>query len=255
MRTLPHQDDYNRSWPGTPRPDTPVARLMREVVEIVRQQAPFASIDIHNNTGHNPHYACVNSLAETHLHLARLFSRTVVYFERAGRRAIGGARDDLPGGDGRMRARRRGAGVAHAAEFVASASPCSAFPIIPCRTGDLDLMRTFAIIKVPPDASFSYDGTDADFRLRADLDQLNFSELDPGTVFGIWAAAARSVSTSCPATSSRPARPLFRVCSRRDPAVATRHPGHAHARSACRPSRLPGLSDASDRARRPADLD
>jgi uncharacterized protein len=37
---------------------------------------------------------------------------------------------------------------------------------------------------VPADASFSYDGSDADFRLRADLDRLNFSELDPGVVFG-----------------------------------------------------------------------
>ena len=47
---------------------------------------------------------------------------------------------------------------------------------------DLDLMRTYAIIRVPADASFSFDGTDADFCLRADLDRLNFSELDPGVL-------------------------------------------------------------------------
>src|SRR6516225_6286107 len=71
VRTLPQQEDYNRAWPGTPRPDTSVARLMRNVVEIVQRETPFASIDIHNNTGHSPHYACVNSLGEVHLHLAR----------------------------------------------------------------------------------------------------------------------------------------------------------------------------------------
>jgi hypothetical protein len=46
------------------------------------------------------------------------------------------------------------------------------------------LLRTFAIVKIPPDATFSYDGSDADFRLRPDLDHLNFSELESGTSFG-----------------------------------------------------------------------
>jgi hypothetical protein len=58
------------------------------------------------------------------------------------------------------------------------------FPDRPVPDGDLALMRTFAIVKVPPGANFSYDGTDADFRLRSDLDRLNFSELEPGAVFG-----------------------------------------------------------------------
>jgi len=73
VRTLPDQDDYNRAWPGTPRPETLTAHMLRRVVQIVRQAQPFASIDVHNNTGHNPHYACVNSFDERHLHLARLF--------------------------------------------------------------------------------------------------------------------------------------------------------------------------------------
>ena len=82
VRTLPHQTDYNRTWPGTPHAGAPEALLMQEVVDTVKRHAPFASIDIHNNTGSNPHYACVNSLEQPFLHLARLFSRTVVYFER-----------------------------------------------------------------------------------------------------------------------------------------------------------------------------
>jgi hypothetical protein len=92
VRTLPDQDDYNRSWPATPHPDTPVAGLMREMVEIVRRRSPFASIDVHNNSGHNPHYACVSSLDETHFHLAQLFGRTVVYFTRP----LGGSRRRSP---------------------------------------------------------------------------------------------------------------------------------------------------------------
>jgi hypothetical protein len=40
----------------------------------------FASIDVHNNTGLNPHYACVNRLDKEFLWLASLFGRLVIYF-------------------------------------------------------------------------------------------------------------------------------------------------------------------------------
>jgi Succinylglutamate desuccinylase / Aspartoacylase family len=184
LRTLPQQEDYNRTWPGTSRPDAEIARLMLNVVEIVRHKMPFASIDIHNNTGHNPHYACVNSLAETHLHLARLFSRTVVYFDEPVGVQSAALAKICPAVAVECGRTGEAASVSHAVEFVASVLAMQRFPDHPVPDGDIDLMRTFAIIKVPPDASFSYDGTHADLRLRGDLDQLNFSELDPGTVFG-----------------------------------------------------------------------
>jgi hypothetical protein len=185
VRTLPHQEDYNRAWPGTPSPDTPTAHLMRHVVEAVRHEMPFASIDIHNNTGNNPHYACVNSFDEKHLHLARLFGRTVVYFEQPFGVQSAALAEICPSVTVECGRASDEAGVAHAAELIASTLALQGFPDHPVPDGDLDVMRTFAIVKVPPDAGFSYDGTDADFRLRHDLDRLNFSELDPGTVFGV----------------------------------------------------------------------
>ena len=185
VRTLPDQADYNRSWPGTLRPETPEAALMRDVVDIVRDHAPFASIDIHNNTGNNPHYACVNSLAEPFLHLARLFSRTVVYFKRPAGVQSAALASICPavtvecGQPGGL------SGVAHAAEFVSAALALSQFPDHAVPEGDLDLMQTFAIVKVPDGGSLSYGGADADFCFRADLDRLNFSELDAGVSFGM----------------------------------------------------------------------
>jgi Succinylglutamate desuccinylase / Aspartoacylase family len=185
VRTLPDQHDYNRAWPGTPDPATPTARLMAEVVEIVRHERPFASIDIHNNTGHNPHYACVSSLAEKHLHLARLFGRTVVYFTKPLGVQSAALAPICPAAT--VECGRAGpvSGVSHAAEFIFAALALQHFPEHPVPAGDLDLMRTFAIIKVPPDASFCYDGSDCDFRFRDDLDRLNFSELEAGTCFGL----------------------------------------------------------------------
>jgi uncharacterized protein len=184
VRTLPQQEDYNRTWPGTPDPDTPLATLMREVVETIRREAPFASIDIHNNSGHNPHYACVNSFEETHLHLARLFGRTVVYFEKPLGVQSGALAKLCPAVTIECGRAGEEASVEHAAELIEAALALQHFPDHPVPDGDLDLMRTFVIIKVPRDATFSYDGSDADFRFRADLDHLNFSVLEPGTVFG-----------------------------------------------------------------------
>jgi hypothetical protein len=184
VRTLPDQTDYNRTWPGTLHPAAAEAGLMREVVSCVRAARPFASIDIHNNTGHNPHYACVNRLDEPFLHLARLFSRTIVFFERpfgVQSAALAKICPAVTVECGRAGGRE---GVAHAAEFIEAAISLSRFPDQPLPDADFDLMQTHAIIKVPPTASLSFDGSPADFRLRSDLDLLNFSDLEPGTLFG-----------------------------------------------------------------------
>lgn len=184
VRTLPEQTDYNRTWPGTLLTASPESRLMRTVVETVRDHRPFASIDIHNNTGHNPHYACVNRLAEPYLHLARLFSRTVVYFERPLGVQSAALAEVCPAVTVECGRAGGADGVAHAAEFIEAALSLSHFPEHPVPDGDLDLMQTHAIVKVPASASFSFDGSAADLQFRPDLDHLNFAELEPGVAFG-----------------------------------------------------------------------
>jgi len=62
VRHLPGQPDYNRIWPGSESPPTPEHAMMQEVVDLMRRRGVFASVDIHNNTGCNPHYGCVNLL-------------------------------------------------------------------------------------------------------------------------------------------------------------------------------------------------
>ncbi|MFN2309937.1 MAG: M14 family metallopeptidase, partial [Gammaproteobacteria bacterium] len=82
LRRLDDQPDYNRVWPGSEAPETPEHGLMARVVDALEQRRVFASVDVHNNTGINPHYACVNRVDHRYLHLATLFGRTVVYFTR-----------------------------------------------------------------------------------------------------------------------------------------------------------------------------
>ena len=43
VRTLPHQEDFNRAWPGTAGPDTSTATLLWEVFEIARRESNWPS--------------------------------------------------------------------------------------------------------------------------------------------------------------------------------------------------------------------
>ena len=53
------------------------------------------------------------------------------------------------------------------------------------------------------------DGADADFRLRGDLDHLNFSELDPGTSFGSLGGSTARQLAVLPGADFSSAEPYF----------------------------------------------
>jgi hypothetical protein len=157
LRSLPGQEDYNRAWPGTDQPETPTARLLRAVFELVGARAPFASIDIHNNSGRNPHYACVSRLDERHLHLARLFSRTVVYFERPVGVQSAALAQLCPAVVAECGRAGEPAGIEHAAQLIESGV---SFGVLGNGHGNdagprLEVMPTHDL--APRDAYFSYD--------------------------------------------------------------------------------------------------
>jgi hypothetical protein len=184
MRTLPGQHDYNRVWPGTPHTSAPEAKFAREIFDYAATRHPLASVDIHNNTGWNPHYACVTRLERPYVDLARLFSRTIVHFQRPLGVQCAAFSSLCPS----ITVECGKAGVVsatdHAAELIESCLAMADIPTHPVTARDVDLLRTSVIVKVPASANFSFDGSAAQFRFRADLDRLNFSELDAGTSFG-----------------------------------------------------------------------
>lgn len=181
VRRLDGQPDYNRVWLAG---NTPEHALMANVVSEMRSRHPFASVDLHNNTGHNPYYACVTELRHPDLHLASMFSRTAVFFR-------------LPQGVQTMafsahcpsvtcECGRTGdeGGVMRAAEFLAACLHLSEVPAHAVPAGDIHLFHTVATLKVEPHATLSFNGQPADLRFRADFDWFNFQELPPGTLFG-----------------------------------------------------------------------
>ena len=182
LRHLDDQPDFNRVWPSPdPSADRAVAQFAAQVTEEMRARDVFASIDLHNNTGHNPYYACVTELHHSHLHLATLFSRTVVFFRvphGVQTMAFAPLCPSVTCECGRV---GDAGGVAQAAEFLDAALHLAALPEHPVRTGDIHLFHTVATLKVPPEVTLSFDGSSADLRFRSDFDWFNFRELASGT--------------------------------------------------------------------------
>jgi len=184
MRHLPGQPDYNRVWPGAEDVSSAEAEMMHRVVDIMSTRDLFASIDLHNNTGLNPHYACVNVLEHTALHLASLFSRTVVYFVRP--RGVASMAMAALGPSVTLECGKVGQehGTTHAAEYVDACLHLAELPDHPVAAHDIDLFHTVAIVRVPKDISFGFGEQGYNMDFNADLDRLNFRELPIGTSFG-----------------------------------------------------------------------
>jgi hypothetical protein len=185
QRRLDRQPDYNRVWPGAPDlAGTPEGRAMAEVHERVLARKAFAAVDLHNNSGLNPHYGVVCSLDAPTLHLAALFSRIAVWFTGlpgtqtasfAGRLPAITAECGLPG---------KAANAEHAAHFLGGLLHLAEFPAQPVHRQDLDLYHTLAVVRVRPEVGLSFGEADAELELDPALDHLNFRELAAGTRFG-----------------------------------------------------------------------
>jgi len=184
VRRLDGQPDYNRIWPGSEGGGTPEHAMMDQVVREMETRQVFASVDLHNNTGINPHYACVNRIDSDFLHLATLYSRTVVYFTRPlGVQSMAFA-SLCPAVTMECGQPGESRGVDHARDFVEACLHLAGFPNHAMLPQDVDLFHTVATIKVPASFSFSFRDTGADISFVDDLDHLNFRELPQGTVLG-----------------------------------------------------------------------
>lgn len=184
QRFLPGQPDFNRIWAGSEGPE---GEMAAQVWRIMRERGVFAALDIHNNTGRNPHYACVNVLEPEYLHLASLFSRTVVYFRKPAEVLSMAFARLAPAVTVECGQPGLAAGREHAASFIDAVLHLSDLPDHPAAANDLDLFHTVAVVKVPPGVDFSFGGDGGAIRFIPEIDRLNFRELAPGTLLG-WLA-------------------------------------------------------------------
>ncbi len=181
LRRLDDQPDYNRIWgAGT----SPHHAMARQVVAELRDRRVCASVDVHNNTGFNPHYACVNVLKHEYLHLATLFSRTVVYFRKPDTVQSLAMAEVCPAVTLECGQPGQPHGTEHVLDYLDACLHLAELPQHPVAAHDIDLFHTVAVLKVPVATSFGFEAEATDIWFATDLDRLNFRELPAGTVMG-----------------------------------------------------------------------
>jgi len=208
LRFLEGQPDYNRVWPGTESADCDEVQAMRQVVDSMRSRQAFASVDLHNNSGINPHYACINRVDNQFLHLASLFSRTVVYFIRPLGVQSMAMSQVCPSVTIECGKPGQEYGVEHAHAYLDSCLHLNELPRHPVPSHDVDLFHTVAIAKVPEGISFGFGNEALDLRLVDDIDRLNFRELPAGTLLG-WVRSSDSLPLDVQDENGREAGPRF----------------------------------------------
>lgn len=179
LRRLDEQADYNRIWPGTHQHYLAEAHMMQQVTDIMRDRKPFASIDIHNNTGKNPHYACINKLQTDFVTLAGLFSHTLVYFTTPKGVQSAAFAEFCPAVTLECGLSGEAGGVEHAFRFIDAVLDG---PNLCERTPEhLRLFHTVARVNIPDGYSFGFE-QDATINLLPEIEDYNFRELSENTL-------------------------------------------------------------------------
>lgn len=179
QRSLDTQDDYNRIWPGSHHSDSPEKDMMQIVTNIMQKKKPFASIDIHNNTGKNPHYGCINILNPHGLVLVSAFSDIAVYFTDPKGVQSSAFSDFCPSVVLECGQASDRSGEEHALSYIEKILQMDSLS-----AGDSDnlmLYHTIARVTVPKTVSIG-DGT-KDICLNPQLEEKNFHQILPGTEF------------------------------------------------------------------------
>lgn len=181
LRHLPDQVDFNRIWNGG---DCHGCKVAEEVIEYVQDKNLLCSVDIHNNTGKNPFYSCINKNDNQYFFLANFFSQLVVYFTEP-----------------------------HEVQSIAFSKFCPSVTIEAMKSGDeegvnilvsklrsllnldeipkkfkrenLDIYHTIARMKFNHNATFDFEfspSSSQDFSFLTHIEELNFKELKRGEI-------------------------------------------------------------------------
>ncbi len=177
VRRLDEQVDYNRVWPGTAQHYLAEAHMMQRVTDIMRQKNVWASIDIHNNTGKNPHYACINKTQQDFLSLATLFSEVLVFFTTPKGVQSGAFAEICPAVTLECGLSGDELGTEHVLQYLHRVLALD--ELSHCAKANRKIFHTVARVKIPEGYSFGFDD-DATINLLAEIENYNFREMPSG---------------------------------------------------------------------------
>lgn len=188
MRHLPDQADYNRIWAGDNKPGHFEAehKLAQDVISYAKKQNIFASIDIHNNTGKNPNYGCINVMEKSFINLASHFGSHTVYFtEPHNVQSMAFSKfctaitieAGKPGEE---------SGIIAAYDFVSKVFVMDELHANPERE-NVEIYHTFARMKVDKNSVIDFDDSpcvESDLSFVSNLDENNFELVPKGAHMG-----------------------------------------------------------------------
>lgn len=183
VRHFPGQPDFNRIWKGG---NLPEHRLVDQLLEILKSNKLFAGVDIHNTSGKNPHYACVNKLDGPFISLGKLFSPMIVYFTRPEEVISRALAEFCPAITVESGLADDPTGVAHVLDFL---EQCLALDSIPSNSNNPTQPRVYhsiARIEVPDNSRIGFGEAcrDTDFNFIENLESMNFIEQAENTLVG-----------------------------------------------------------------------
>lgn len=186
QRLVSGQLDFNRCWPGLHRQQNPTAKKLAQLTEIIKALDPFASVDIHNNSGRNPHYAGINSLNGEFINLASLFSDTIIHFTSPDGTQSGAFAQFCPSVTLECGQAGTADGTEQTITFLENLIHLPHLKQVPGIAEHQEVMNMFSTVKIKKDTPFSVGqaDTEAAFVVEAELDRHNFKWLAPGTPFG-----------------------------------------------------------------------
>lgn len=181
-RMVEGQLDFNRVWELG---DCPEHHMAVEVISYLRnQKSIFAAIDIHNNTGRNPLYGCINKIHVEDVKLASLFSSRVVYFLKPSEVQSMALSKYFPTVTLECGKPGNENGIITIVEMINSLMDIDSWDDVDMSVNrDIKMFHTIAKISLNPKLKLSFDPTDVDADVWAneELETYNFEMLKKGT--------------------------------------------------------------------------
>ncbi len=185
QRRLDGQPDYNRIWPGAVDDhETPDAQMMAQLHDRVVARRAFAAIDLHNNTGRNPHYSVVCSKSPSAIGLASLFTDRAVLFRGLPGTQTASFSNLVPAMTAECGKPRSAENERAAAAFVNRVLELDHLPTEPELREPLQLFHTLGVVRVRPEITLGFGDAGAELNLDPHLDRLNFMQVLPDRVLG-----------------------------------------------------------------------
>ena len=181
MRALPGQQDYNRIWRNGSGEE---GHMARDVVKSLARRSLIAAVDLHNNTGHNPHYSVVTDLSPENLGFAYLFSDKAVYIEEPDTVLAHALTSQCPAVTLELGPVSDRECDERAYDYLKRCLELDETPA--ASVNDFSLFRTQVRIHIRDNVDFSFADEDraTSVVLTAGVEGVNFHELPAGSLFG-----------------------------------------------------------------------